>query len=161
MGVPLLFYVIDEHTDDVKYSKKKGMVPYKLENKTLDNQIYKSVIQYSYKDYIYDVLEANQCYSGYMVTLMRLPKLSYKELLGTALTSKKYEERAGAIGIILKDYPIEFERYLSSIKNMDFNNLTEKSSIKRMAKMINDFIRENTSYVWPLEKILSLCEDLM
>ena len=167
MGKPLLFYVIDEHTDEIKYCKKNGLLPYKFEDKvcycsdpSIDNQIIKKVIQYAYKDYIYDALDLSQCYSGYVVTLMRLPKLSYEELLETALTSKKNEERAGSIGMILKDYPFEFEKYLLSVKNMDFNALEEKKDIKRVVDFINDFIRQNTSYVWSLEKILSLCEEL-
>ena len=167
MGKPLLFYVIDERTDSAKYCKNKRMKPYKFEDLTcycsdpaIDNYVYKNAIQYSYKGHIYDVLSSKQCYSGYEATLMRLPKLSYEELINTALESKKIDEIAGAIGMILKDYSVEFEQYLSSIKNMDFNNLSEKNSIKRMVTMINDFIRKNTSYVWPLEKILSLCEEL-
>jgi len=167
VGKPLLFYVIDEHTDEIKYCKKIGLLPYKFEDKicyssdpTIGNQTIKTVIQYTYKDYIYDALELSQCYSGYVVTLMRLPKLSYEVLLNTALTSTEYDERVGAVGIILKDYPNEFERYLSSIKNMDSINLSEKNKIKRMVTLINDFIKNSTSYVWHLERILSLCEEL-
>jgi hypothetical protein len=164
---PLLFYVIDEHMDEIKYCKKRGLLPYKFKDRVcycsdplIGNQNIKSVIQYTYKGYTYDALDGSQCYSGYMVTLMRLPKPQYEELLKTALTSKKNEERAGSIGMILKDYPSEFEKYLLAVKNMDFNALEDKKGIKRIVDFINDFIRQNSSYVWPLEKILSLCEEL-
>ena len=36
MGKPLLFYLIDEHTDDIKYCEQKGMVPCKFADKELD-----------------------------------------------------------------------------------------------------------------------------
>jgi len=160
MSKPLLFYVIDERTDYIKYCKRKGMIPYKFTDKRLDGQIYKSAIQYTYQGHIYNVLNCAQCYSGYMITLMQLPKLSYEELIDIALSSTKSEERSGAIGIILKDYPNEFEQYLSSIKDIDSENLSKKNNVKRMVELINNFIKNNTSYAWSLEKILFLCEEL-
>lgn len=160
MRKPLLFYVIDERTDVAAYCKRKGMKPIKFIEASLDDQIYKRAVQYSYKSVIYDVLDWNQCYSGFMVTLMRSPKLSYEELIEVALTSKKFGERAGAVGIILKEYTAEFERYLLSTKDMDFDQLPRKKEIVRMATVIYDFIREHNSDVWPLEKILSLCDEL-
>ena len=167
MNTPLLFYVVDEHTDIIKYCKKKGMAPNKTEDKichcsdpSIGNQIIKSVIQYAYKGYLYDVLDVSQCYSGYEVTLMRLPKLSYEELLETALTSKHFEERAGSIGMILKDYPAAFERFLLSVQIKKHNALEGKEGINRLADFIIDFIWQNNSYVWPLKKILLLCEKI-
>lgn len=123
MRKPLSFYVISERTDHVKYCKRKGLIPYKFIDKSLDGQILNYVTQYVYKGYIYNALGYDQCYSGYMLTLMRLPQLSYEELLNTALRSRKYAERAGATGMILKDYPKEFEKFLLSIKLN--NNLLE------------------------------------
>ena len=40
MGKPLLFYLIDEHTDDIKYCEQKGMVPCKFADKELDGKRY-------------------------------------------------------------------------------------------------------------------------
>jgi hypothetical protein len=79
MSKSLLFYVIDEHTDDVKYCKRRGLRPYKTKMKTLDNNPFEQVVQYIKDVFIYDVLECDQFYSDYMIILMRLPKLLYEE----------------------------------------------------------------------------------
>ena len=167
MGKPLLFYVIDERTDEIKYCKKRGLIPYKFEDRicycsdpSIGNEIIKVVTQYAYKDCVYVVLNVSQCYSGYETTKMKLPKLSYNELLKTALTSKYFEERAGSVGVILKDYSPEFERFLLHVKDKNFSALEKSSGIKWIVSFIDDFIRRNTSYVWPLKKILSLCEEI-
>lgn len=124
MKEPLKFYVIDEHADDIKYCKRKGMVPCKTENG--------SVKQYLYKGFVYDVLECTDSFSGYAVTLMRFPELSYGELLHTALNSKKDDEIIGSIGMILKKYPKEFEKYLQSLKLNSVTSSAEKRKIKRL-----------------------------
>ena len=167
MNAPLLFYVVDECTDIIKYCKKKGMMPNKIEDKicycsdpSAGNQIMKTVTQYTYKSYLYDVLDVSQCYSGYEVTLMRLPKLSYEELLETALTSKHFEERAGAIGMMLKDHPAAFEKFLLSVQTSEYKVSKEQKGIDRLVNFIVDFIWHNNSYVWPLKKILFLCEKI-
>ena len=167
MRKPLLFYVIDERTDEIEFCKRRGLLPYKYEDRicycsdsSIENQIIKTVVQYEYKGYIYDVLENSQCYSGYMLTLMRLPKQRYEELLKTALTSKENDEMAGSIGMILKDHPLEFEGYLYAVKNMDLNDLASRKSIKRVATFISGFVKQNISNVRSLERILSICEEL-
>lgn len=144
---PLLFYVIDEHTDDIKYCKKKGMKPY--------NVINGKYTQYEYKGYIYDVLECGECYSGYMVTLMRLPELSFNELLNVALGSKYYEERFGALGIILKDYNIQFEKYLQLLS--DDAIYQSRKNIQRMVDRVLD-LHQWTSYVCDMHSIMNECE---
>lgn len=146
---PLLFYVINEHTDDIKYCEKKHMKPYNVVNG--------SIMQYEYKGYIYDILEQGECYSGYMVTLMRLPKLSFGDLLNVALESKNYEERIGAIGVILKDYQSEFEQYLLSLS--DDMIYTNKKNIKRLVSFIC-ILPDRTSYVLDLPIILNQCEKI-
>lgn len=160
MKKPKLFFGITEDMNDIKCCKSIGMKPCKFVYKTLDGIPFRCTIQYSYKGFTYYVLEENQCYSGFMVTLMRLPQLSYFELLETALTSRSFDERAGAIGIILKDYSTEFEKYLLNIKNTDLSVLKDKKSIKKLVKLINEFIIPHTSYVDKLENIVSLCEFL-
>lgn len=160
MSKPLLFYTIDERTDICSYCKRKGLRPYKVENKVLDNCLLEQVIQYVKGDFLYEVLDCDQCYSGYMVTLMRLPKLSYEELLNVALTSKYLDERAGAIGTILKDYPNQFEDYLLVLSEVSITSSCENKHIKRMITFINNFIKENTSYVWRLDRILLFCEKI-
>lgn len=156
----LLFYVIDEHTDDIKYCTKKGMVPHSYDNYILDGHSYMKITQYLYKGHIYDVLEAGQCYSGFMVTLMKLPKLSYKELLNIALYSKKKGERLGAIGVILKDHPVDFENFLLTSREMDIDVLRRDKSIINVIRIINGFIKISSSYVWQLKNILKLCEEI-
>ncbi len=166
MSKPLSFYVIDEFISVDKYCKRKGMKPYKYEDKicycsdiNVEDQTFKDAVQYTYKGYIYDVLEGDQFHSDYMVILMRLPTLSYEELLNTALTSKFLDERAGAIGIILKEYQKEFKENLLTIKNGDFKSFGEKRNIKRMVKYIYNFI-DDTNYIEELESIMNLCGEI-
>ena len=160
MRKALLFYTVDERTDIYGYCKKRGVKPYKFESKVLDGCPFEQAIQYTKYDFVYDVLEYDQCYSGYMVILMRLPKLSYEELLNVALTSKHPEERAGAIGVILKEHPMQFENYLSALSEASTTTLHRNKHIKRMIAFINNFIKVNTSYILHLDKILLLCEKI-
>lgn len=160
MSKPLLFYTIDERTDICNYCKRKGLKPYKLENKAFDSCLLEQAIQYVKDDFVYEVLDCGRCYSGYMVTLMRLPKLSYEELLNVALTSKYLDERAGAIGTILKDHPNQFQDYLLALSETSINTSRENKRIMRIITFINNVIKENTSYVWHLDRILLLCEKI-
>jgi len=162
MKKPLHFYVMNEHTDNIKYSKSKGLIPYKFKELRceLDDNVIKTVIQYTKNGYIYDVLEGDQCYTrGYMTVLMRLPKLSYEELLNDALHSKHFDERIGATGIILKDYSKEFEKTLKSINDFVINNFKNKKNVKRMLVYIYSLI-EGTHYIRQLENIRDLCKEL-
>ena len=158
----LHFYVIDERTDNIKYCRSKGLIPYKFKELKCepDNNAIKTVAQYTGNGYVYDVLEGDQCYTnGHMVTLMRLPKLSYAELLNDALNSKYSEERIGATGIILKEYPKEFEQTLISIAGSALISLKNKKSIKRMARYVYELIN-NSCYVRQLENIRDICKEL-
>lgn len=156
----LRFYVIDEITDVNKYCKHKGFKPYNSVMKTLDGKPFEVVTQYTKSGYIYDVLNWDECYSGYMVTLAQRPQLSFKELVGIALTSKNAGERAGAIGILLKNHVDEFEKYLSDANENDCKDKTAQKEITRMATFIYDFVWPSTSYVEDLERIMLLCEKL-
>lgn len=158
---PLLFYTIDEHTDVEQYCKRKGFKEYKQITKTLDGKPFPVVTQYVKHGYIYDVLGYDGCYSGYMVTLARLPQLSCSDLLSVALASKSKEERAGATGMLLKEYPKEFATYLSDVCKKTILDKREKKHIIRLAKFIIDFVWANTSYVDDLECVLSLCQKLI
>ena len=159
MSKPLSFYTINDITSVDKFCKKKGLKPHKTETKMLDGVPFEKTVQYSVKNVIYDVLECDQCYSGYMTTLMRQPKLPYEELLQMALYSKYSDEREGAIGIILKDYSVEFEKHLSTIAE-ETTGLPMKKEEIQLLTLINTFIRNNTSYVWQLKKILCFCDEL-
>ena len=143
MSRHLLFYTIDERTDVAKYCKRKGLKPDKVEKKTLDNKLFEDIVQYSKDGSRYIVLDEKQCYSGYMLTLMKLPILSYEELLNVALSSKKYDERAGAIGIILKCYAPKFEEYLLETSNNLPDNLLERKKFKKMVHFINQMKQQN------------------
>lgn len=160
MNRALFFYVIDERTDVIDFCKRKGMKSYELSEVLCDNQIYKIPVQYTYKGYKYIVLDCEQCYSGYDTTLMSLPKLDYEDLLKIALLSKKQQERIGAIGIILKEHATQFEEYLLLIKEGYFDDYQQEKYIRRMIKTINNFIWENTSYVWSLKKIREICKKI-
>ena len=77
MFKPRLFYAIGEYVDDIAYCKRKGFKPHKKVIKQLDGMPIDVVTQYQKGEYIYEVLACDQCYSGYMLTLMRLPKLQF------------------------------------------------------------------------------------
>jgi hypothetical protein len=55
MKKPLHFYVINERTDNIKYSKSRGLIPYKFKELSceLDDNVIKTVIQYIKNGYIY------------------------------------------------------------------------------------------------------------
>jgi len=161
MSKALFFYTIGEFQDEEKYCKRKGLKPCKYTQRTLNGQPFDVVAtQYTKDGYIYDVFEWDQCYSGSMLTLVRLPRLSYEELLDVALTSKYLDERAGAIGTILKEYPNEFEHYLLKISEMNIAVLPEKRKIKRMITFINSTVKpyggSNNR-----ERIISLCKEMI
>ncbi len=160
MGKSELFYAVGEYTDDSKYCKSKGLKPHKTVMKSLDGKPFPVVTEYSKDGDIYAALEADMCYSGYVVTLMRLPELPFEELLSVALTAKRIEDRAGALGIILKKYASAFTQYLQMTKQNRNLNPVQKKQIALVATFIYDFIRENTSYVREMEDILLLCKEL-
>lgn len=162
MKKPLHFYVIDERTDNIKYCKSRGLIPYKFKELKcdLDDHVIETVTQYTKNGYVYDVLEGDQCYTrGHMVTLMRLPKLSYEELLNDALNSKHLEERIGATGIILKYYLKNFEKTLISMNNSQIIHLENKKNAKRMAVYVYGLI-DGSCYIRKLENIRDLCKEL-
>lgn len=159
MCKPLLFYTITDYTNEAKICKRKGLKPYQQITKTLDGKPFPVVTHYSKGGYVYKALEYSQCYSGYMTTLMRLPKMSYHELLNVALTSNSSDERAGATGIILKEHPNEFEQYLISAKDMPLPK-KERKQFDRLVHFILDFVCEYTSYVQERKRILTLCKDI-
>jgi len=159
MSQALMFYVINEVTDDVKYCERIGMKPYKTIDKTLDHHTFQSIVQYAFKGYIYEVLESSQCYSDYMVVLMRLPKLSYDDLLNVAINSRHRDERIGATGILLKDYPKELEQSLRSMIKATSAQLENKKNIKRMTGYLVDLITDS-QYIQQFENIRDLCKEL-
>ena len=160
MGKSELFYAIGEYTDDARYFKRKGLQPYKIAMKSLDGKPFPVVLEYTNGKDIYVSLEADKCYSGYVVTLMRLPKLSFDELLSVALTANRIEDRAGSLGIILKNHEDRFEQYLLAIKQNEYLDTIHKKQIAVVTTFVCEFIQKNTSYIRDMEKILSLCAEL-
>ena len=162
MKKTLHFYVIDERTDNTKYAKSRGLKPYKFKELRceLDDNVIKTVVQYTKGGYIYEVLEGDQCCTkGYMTVLMQLPKLSYQELLNDAIYSKYSEERIGSVSVILKDYSKEFENTLKSMDTSAIADIKNKKLLKRMAVYIYGLI-EGTHYIDQLETIRDLCKKL-
>lgn len=155
-----LFYVIGEYTNDDKYCKSKGLKPHKTVIKSLDKKPFLVVKEYSKNGTIYASLEADECYSGYVVTLMRLPELPFEELLSVAMTAKRIEDRAGALGIILKKYSSAFTQYLLMIKRSENLNPAQKKQIALVTTFIYDFIWKNSFYIQGMEDVLSLCKEL-
>lgn len=159
MNKPLLFYTINEFTDDVKYCERMGMKPYKTVDKVLDHHTFQSTVEYSYRGYIYEVLDSTQCYSDAMVVLMRLPKLTYEDLLDTAINSKHRDERIGALGVILKDHPKEFRQSLESMIETYPSKHQNQKNISRMSTCVDDLITDS-QYIEQLETIRDLCVKL-
>lgn len=160
MGRSKLFYAVGEYTDDVKYCKRKGLRPHKTIMKSLDGKQFPVVLEYTNGNDIYVSLTADQCYSGYAVTLMRLPALPFEDLLFVALTTNRVEDRAGALGIILKNHKAAFEQYLLTVKQNELLDTLHKKQIALVATYVYGFISENTSYIRDMGKILSMCEEL-
>ncbi len=160
MGKSELFYAVGECLDDAKYFKRKGLQPNKTVMKSLDGKPFPVVLEYTNGSDIYVSLAADKCYSGYVVTLMRLPELPFDELLHVALTATRIEDRAGSLGMILKNHEAAFEQYLLAIKQNEHLDAIHKKQIAVVTTFVCEFIQENTSYIRDMKKILSLCEEL-
>lgn len=163
MKESLLFYVVDEHTDCTKFCKRKGMKPYSFEKRICmpDNIMIEFVTQYSYNGYIYDVLNGMECYTDFEVTLVRIPNLSFEELLNVALFSKYLDERVGAMGMILKNNSIDFKRYLLAINNSDIEISGMERNLKQMLSYIDERLRSYRGHIKDFDIILELCEELI
>lgn len=114
-----LFYLIDEHEDNIAFCKRKKLKPliYK-EIVVPDTDIdFLNVQKYYTPKYVYRVLQSSECYSGYPITLMREPQLSYEDLINVLLRTKKRDEKLGALGILLKQYPENFKQFFHSNKD--------------------------------------------
>ena len=160
MGKPRLFYIIYEFTNEDKYCKRNGLMPYKIQEMSthiIGDPIIYMPIQYIKRGYVYEVLDDNEYYFG-MTILMRLPQLTYERLLNVALNSRYYDERVGAISIILKDYTKEFEQFLISMLNVEKKEIRYKRGLKRVSKYICWLMREY--YKSKLENIRDICEKL-
>ncbi len=135
------FYVFDEHTDYVRECQKIGMKP--IENNAF-------IENFEYDGTKYTVLSCNECYSGWEITVMALPEMSYSDLFDILMNSRFYDEIVGSIGIILKKHLDEFLRHLSS------ESLNNKR-IKKVKKMIKKEISERNSNVKGMTELLNLC----
>ncbi len=76
-----------------------------------------------------------------------------------AINSKHYDERVGATGVILIDYPKEFEQSLLAMIDDDKVLLDNKKNRKRMSKYVYGFINES-HYMEFLDNIWSACKQL-
>lgn len=114
-----LFYLIDEHEDNVIFCKKRRLKPIIYDEVKVPNTdiTFLNVQEYSAGKYVYKVLQSAECYSGYPITLMREPQLSYDDLINVLLHTKKYDERLGSLGILLKQYPNDFKKFFCSNKS--------------------------------------------
>ena len=141
------FYVFDEHTDYEKPCIKLGMKPYAMKGDI--------PISFLRGEEEYVVLGHRECYSGWEHTIMKLPKMNFTELYELALHTKIYDERVGALGIILKfhqsDFVDSFTKVVEGITPVD-------SSIKKIAKLITREIRERSEYVDEMKTLLKLCD---
>ena len=136
-----LFYVFDEHTDYVQECTEMGMIP--LSNETF-------VEYFEFDGIKYKVLSVNECFSGWTITLMAMPKLSYSELLNVMLDSRSYDEIVGSLGIVLKEHLNDFILYLKTERS-------KKLRLHKIKKMIKNDISERNSDVQQMIDLLSLC----
>ena len=135
------FYVFDEHTDYIKECKKLGMLP-------IGKEMF--IKEFNLNGTKYKVLSSHECFSGWEITVMAIPELSYSELLNLMINSRYYSEIVGSIGIILKKHLNEFIVYLKSEPS---NN----RKIKKIKKMIRTEISERNQNVQQMYELLSLC----
>lgn len=161
MSKSLLFYTLDEWTDIEHYCKRRRIKPYRWENKSLDDYDFKVVTQYIKNGFVYDVLDWDKCYSGHEITLMKLPKLSYEELMSVALNSKHSDERAGAVGMILKEYSDKFEELLLKCIEAKETVSGKEKQLTRMVKFINEHVRKSISHMQSLDRTMLLCEGFL
>lgn len=136
-----LFYVFDEHTDYVKECQKMGMNPIGTDAFTK---------KFEYDGTAYKVLSCNECYSGWEITVMALPEMSYSDLLELMMNSQFYDEIVGSIGIAVKKYPHEFFEFLN---NEPFVN----RKIGKIKKTIKSEISERNSNVKEMIELIGLC----
>lgn len=148
---PKLFYLLDEHEDSYCFCRRKGMLP-------CDINEHGCTIRYNFKGYTYSAFETADCYSGFSLTFMREPLLSFEELLHIVLTFKREEDRLGALGVILKKYHIDFEAYLDRLHK---GEIDYTKNHKKMISYVNDSIKVNC-YRAPKElpNIFELCEKI-
>lgn len=132
-----LFYVFDEHTDYVRECQKMGMNPILTDSFLKD---------FEYDGTKYKALSCNECYSGWKITVMALPEMSYSDLLALMMNNQFYDEIVGSIGIALKKYPHEFVAFLS-------NEPPANKRIRRIKKIINDEISKKNSNVRQMETL--------
>lgn len=136
-----LFYVFDEHTNFVSECIKLGMKPIKG---------YPFVEEFDSDGVIYKTLSVNECYSGWEITVMALPYMSYCQLIKTIQESKIYDEIVGCLGILLKDHLQEFMKYLSECSKSD-------KKIIKIKKIISKELASRSSYVSSMTKLLEMC----
>ncbi len=135
------FYVFDEHTDYVRECKKIGMMP-------IEKEVF--VKNFDYDGIRYEVLNLYECFSGWEITVMATPELSYPELLNLMMNSRCYDEIVGSIGIVLKKYPNEFAMYLKSESSNQKRLLKIKKLIKKEIGVRNPDVKAMT-------ELLKLC----
>ena len=135
------FFVFDEHTDYVKECIKIGMKPIK-------GHTY--VEEFVYSGTKYKTLSMNDCYSGWTITIMALPKPTYIELIRIVLKSNCYDEFVGGLGILLKEYPQEFKRFLEKSSN-------KNKRIRKIKKTILNEISIRIPQVLVMSDLLLIC----
>lgn len=136
-----LFYVFDEHTDYVRECQKMGMTPIIVTDSFAKD--------FEYDGTKYKALSCNECYSGWEITVMALPEMSYLDLVTLMMNSQFYDEIVGSIGIALKRYPHEFFTFLN-------NESLANRKIRKIKKIIKSEISERNPNVKELIKIIDL-----
>ena len=135
------FYVFDEHTDYIKACEKIGM-------KAIGDK--PDVKHFLFGETEYEVLFCHDCFSGWQITVMELPELSFAELLQLVMSSRCYDEIVGGIGMILKKHSDEFVRFLST-------ETSNNKKVGKIKKIIKKEISERNPEVKAMTDLLALC----
>lgn len=143
------FYVFDEHTDYERECIKLGMKP--------SSKLDRLIKTFTYMGYEYIVLNRSDCYSGWEYTVMKLPQMNFDQLYKLEISTKIYDEKVGALGMILKYYDVEFTHL---IKKAYENEIPNRKQIKKISELILTQIKERSDYVDEMKDLLKLCYEI-
>lgn len=95
-----------------------------------------------------------ECYSSWEYTIMKLQQMNFVQLLNLALNTKKYDERVGELGIILRHHEFEFTNFLTDVYS---GNIPADKAKKKLTKLIYSEIKQRSDFVRGMKTILNLC----
>lgn len=135
------FYIYDEHD----YPKKEWI---KLGGRILTDS--KGNERYFFNGVEYKYLNCHEIYSGWCITLVRLPELSYEKLFELLRCTKYESELSGTLGLLLKKYE---KRFINDFFFGEYQiSKRQRSKCYKQLKFISEYVSE----VRDMEELLSL-----